>query len=86
MNPGYTQTAGQQSPTQQRIGPQERRLLMRDPEFMDPSWVRECRALDRIARVLRVELDWHATDAELFEKLADAAEELLTDAIIRDRL
>lgn len=48
--------------------------------------LRECRALGRIAQVLRVELDWEKSDAEIFEQLADAAEELLTDAIIRDRL
>lgn len=43
-------------------------------------------AIQRLARVLRVSIDWRQDDEEVLKQLAAAAEELLADAIIRERL
>jgi len=48
--------------------------------------LRETVALQRLANVLVVKLDPAKENCELLEELAKAAEELLTDAIIRERL
>lgn len=47
---------------------------------------REAVALQWLANVLVVKLDPRLENCELLEQLAKAAEELLTDAIIRERL
>ncbi len=48
--------------------------------------LRTARALQRLANVLRVQLDPRKEDCELLEELALVAERYLTDAIIKERL